>query len=319
MMVSTIQARRLWVLMVAAATMTFRPGTTPSAELPAHDSTSQGSSKSPNQPMDTVTIEAARERQLKHQISDYLSGALVTYSYDSLERWDSPICPAVGGLPKERGEFILARLSQIARDAHAPLAGEHCSPNLVVAVTDDPDRLVAKWTKHYWTRFNTCNGMGYLNDFLHSKQVVRVYYNARFSSGGSERDISALEIIGANLGTFHNNPCTGGGVAGTRLSWGAVQELRSVIIVVDSRRTTSLNMGQLADYVAMVGLAQIRTEGDTGTAPTILRLFGKADPPPEGLSPWDQSFLHGLYTTRQGSVMQVSTIKTAMFEQMAGH
>jgi len=69
----------------------------------------------------------------------------------------------------------------------------------------------------------------------------------------------------------------------------------------------------------MVGLAQIRTEGDTGTAPTILRLFGKADPPPEGLSPWDQSFLHGLYTTRQGSVMQVSTIKTAMFEQMAGH
>lgn len=315
-MISTVPVRRFLVLIAAAAiALLFRPDGARSAEPSAQDPNTPGASESSNQQLDTVTIEAERERQLKHQISDYVSGAVVTYSQDSLERWNSPVCPAVGGLPKEQGEFILARLSQIAREAHAPLAGEHCNPNLVVVVTDDPDALVAKWSKRYLGRLNTCNGLGYLNEFLHSKQVVRVYYNAGFSVDGPHTDISALELI-ANFGSFHNS-CASGGVAGTRLSWGAVQDLRSVIIVVDSRRTTSLNIGQVADYVAMVGLAQIRPDGNTGSAPTILSLFGQANPLPTGLSPWDQSFLQGLYTTRQSSVMQTSSIETNMFRQIA--
>jgi hypothetical protein len=163
--------------------------------------------------------------------------------------------------------------------------------------------------------FNTCNGMGYVKEFLHSRQPVRVYYNAKFSSGGVDRDTSALEVAGLRLDVPLSG-CTATGSAGTRLSFGAVQDLTSVIVVVDSKYTTNLNMGQLADYVAMVGLAQIRSDADTGTAPTILSLFRETDPRPQGLSLWDQSFLQSLYTTSQSSVLEVTMIKRNMFEQI---
>lgn len=51
-----------------------------------------------------------------------------------------------------------------------------------------------------------------------------------------------------------------------------------MIIVVDSNRMQGVNAGQLADYVAMVGLAEIRVDADTGPVPTILQLF-RAPPP----------------------------------------
>jgi hypothetical protein len=268
--------------------------------------------------METVTVEAKRRRELQRQISKFVSSFDVTYLNDSLQRWDSPICPLVAGLPSERAEFILARFSEIARDSHAPLGPEHCRPNLYVVVTGNPDLLVERWTKRDRGMFNTCNGYGYVREFQHSRQPVRAFYNATLiSSDGAHRDPAALDVAGMRL-DFSLPACVSAGVAGSRLSYGAVQALSAVVIVVDGIRIAHLNMGQLADYVSMVGLAQIRLDGNTGTAPTILGLFRESDSPPQGLSLWDRSFLEGLYSTDQSSVLQVSRIKAHMFEQITG-
>jgi hypothetical protein len=268
--------------------------------------------------MDAVTVEAKRERELKREISHFVSSFDVTYLNAPLERWNSPICPLVAGLSSERGEFILARLSQIARDSHAPLAAEHCQPNLYVVVTGDPDLLVEKWTKRDRRMFDSCNGFGYVREFLHSRQPIRVFYNATLrSSDGAHRDPAALEVAGLTL-DFSLNSCVSAGVAGSRLIYGAVRALSAVVIVVDGTRIARLNMGQLADYVSMVGFAQIRLDANTGNAPTILGLFHEPDSPPQGLSLWDRSFLESLYTTDQSSVLQVNAIKARMFEKIAG-
>jgi len=47
----------------------------------------------------------------------------------------------VAGLPRDKGEFVLARLSQVASDAGIPLAPEKCAPNFLVVVTPDPDEM----------------------------------------------------------------------------------------------------------------------------------------------------------------------------------
>jgi hypothetical protein len=262
---------------------------------------------------ETVTIQTNREREVRRQIDTVVSSAVITYMNDSLERWDTPICPLVAGLPKERGEFILGRVSEIARDAHAPLGPENCRPNLYVVVTDNPDDLLQKWFDRDANLFSTCNGMGYVKQFLRSRQPVRVYYNARFSSdSGSPIELQSLHL------ELSGDGCRFSGGVDTRLRYGSVQELTSVIIVVDSRRTANVNMGQLADYIAMVGLAQIRLDKETGTAPTILRLFRQVDPQLPGLSPWDQAFLRSLYFTDQASTLQVNMIKRHMFEQIVG-
>lgn len=304
-MISTIHAWRLLTFMAAVT----------SVALPLHLDCARAAEVSAP---DTVIIQARKEKELKRQISKFLSGSVFTYLNDSLERWDTPICPLAAGLSKERGEFILERVSQIARDAHAPLGPEHCKPNLYVVVTDTPDLLLEKWTRRDRRMFNDCNGMGYIKEFLHSRNPVRAYYNATFTSGGVDGDASAaLESQGVHF-DFPSNGCMATGHAGSRLTFGAVQKLTSVIIVVDSRQTTHLNMGQLADYVAMVGLAQIRVDADPGTAPTILGLFRETHPQLQGLSQWDEAFLQSLYTTSQSSALEVPIIKRRMFEQIAG-
>jgi hypothetical protein len=156
---------------------------------------------------------------------------------------------------------------------------------------------------------------------VNSRRPVRAYYNGKFlSSDGAELqqiNSSVLSFYTLNI-DFHFGPCvSGGGVAlGTRLRYGAVQGLQSVIILVDGKRANQLNIGQLADYITLVGFAQIRPDANTGTAPTILTVFNGEDPQPQGLSPWDESFLRGLYATKQSSVIQASLIKASMFDQL---
>jgi hypothetical protein len=79
-----------------------------------------------------------------------------------------------------------------------------------------------------------------------------------------------------------------------------------------------LNLGQLADYIAMLGLAEIRLDGDFDGISTILRLFERSgDPPPQSLTQWDQAFLYSLYDTQQASMQQPSMIRTSMVDRMA--
>jgi hypothetical protein len=285
-------------------------------EPPSQDATIPGPSRETPSTLDTVTVQARRDREIKRQITKFVSGGVVTYRNDSLERWNQPICPLVAGVPSEQAEFIRARVSEVARDSHAPLGAEHCKPNLFVAITNDPDLLIEKWNKRSGGLFSTCNGLGSVKKFLHSRQPVRVFYNAKFTSAGGPDAGAGVAAFVLNFTSIGD--CLGAPPVGTMLHHGEVQALTSVIIVVDGGQTTKINMGQLADYIAMMGLAQIRVQADTGTAPSILHLFQGSDPQPLGLSPWDEAFLHGLYTTDQSSVLEVPIIEDRMFKQIVG-
>src|ERR1700733_8755142 len=67
--------------------------------------------------LDSITVEAARHRELlEQQIKTFVS-RVASKPYDApLARWQSvvPICPLVAGLAKDDGEYILTRISQIA-------------------------------------------------------------------------------------------------------------------------------------------------------------------------------------------------------------
>ena len=64
---------------------------------------------------------------------------------ESLRRWNHPMCPLVAGLPQAQGEFMLARISEVARRAAVPLGDEHCHPNLYIVATPDPEELLKSW------------------------------------------------------------------------------------------------------------------------------------------------------------------------------
>jgi len=184
----------------------------------------------------SVTVEAQRQReQLKHDVDGFVATAIVQSHYgESLERWThEPVCPLVSGLKKERGEFVLARLSEIARAAGAPLGAENCKPNFFVIVS----------------------------------QVTR--------------------------------------------------DILSAIVVVDPTKILDLNFGQLTDYIAMIGLAEVDLDKDLGDAPTILSLFrNPAGSRPLEMTPWDRALLHALYNTSHKDKMQLSEMQTAALNEI---
>ena len=287
---------------------------TPADSSPAAGRRTPPPSKGSASGLDPITVEAQRQREaVKHEVTRFIASVTEPAHDESLATWQLPVCPLVAGLPHDMGEFVLRRISQTALNAHAPLAPEKCHPNFYVIVTPAPGELLRKWRARYPRTFNEDRGVGGIKRFLDSPLPIRIWYNVDDGCPGT-----LTYDIAVNSGGGHGFPfptCSHTGKLGSRLTWANVRVLSSVILVADSERIKSLDMGQFADYVTMVGLAQIRLDKDPGPAPTILRVFGDAEESRlQGLSRWDIAFLKALYTTYPDNVVQISQMETRMLE-----
>jgi hypothetical protein len=277
----------------------------PAAPQTPHAATAAGKTE-----LETVTITAAQRKQLERQISKFVSSITLPARDESLARWQEPICPLVAGMSREGGEFTLARLSQAARDAGAPLGSEKCDPNFLIVLTPEPEELLKKWWRRHPGSFNDERGIAGIKHFVHTSRPVRIWYNA------TSRCPGAPTTFVMQGGTMYPG-CVDGGL-GSKLSWETVRKIISVIVVVDTKLVKDLNAGQLADYISMIGMAQIRENPKLGDVPTILRLFEPSGAArPAGLSRWDQEFLKSLYATDTTKVMQIAEIKFHMDAALA--
>jgi hypothetical protein len=271
----------------------------------------------PGQRLETITVEAARHREVvERQVRSFVTQIAIKPYDSSLARWQTvvPICPLVAGLPREDGEFILARVSKIAAAAGAPLAPEHCKPNLYIVFSADPDALLKAWNKRDVRMFGDESDQGgaKIRKFLNSNSPIRVWYNAELYS---EEGVP----LGNTDGCQSAMACrTNLRATATRISFNETRDLTSALIMVDGPRARGINFAQLASYIAMLGLAEIRAEADVADAPSILHLFSRSEADrPSALSAWDEAFLKALYHTEQADRQQLAEIKTAMVKQIA--
>ncbi len=259
--------------------------------------------------LDTVTVTGRkRERIFQERISTFVSSVTVRSRTESLARWQVPICPYVTGAAQDQNAYIRQHVSQVAKDAGARLALPDCAANLIVVLTQDPDQLLRDWWDRDHGMFNTDRGVAGVERFIRSGEAIRAWYNACNVSPDWVKSNANQRMP----------PCSTGEL-GSRLTWESVRAIYSVIVVVDLARIENLNVGQVADYVAVIGLAQIRRDAELGKLPTILRLFTEAGTArPRGLSSWDKSFLRSLYGTASDNVMQFSQIKSGMGLDLGG-
>lgn len=259
--------------------------------------------------LDTVTVTGRkREKIFQDRINTFVSSVTLRSRTESLARWQVPVCPYVTGAAPDQNAYIRQHLAQVAKDAGARLAQPDCAANLVVVLTEDPDRLLHDWWALDHGMFNTDRGVRGVERFIRAEEAIRAWYNACNVAPGWAKSNANQRIPPCNTGEL-----------GSRLSWDSVRAIYSVIVVVDLARIERLNVGQVADYVAMIGLAQIRRDADLGKLPTILRLFTEAGSArPRGLSSWDKSFLRSLYGTESANFMQFSQIKSGMGLDLGG-
>ncbi|MGA7539433.1 MAG: hypothetical protein WBW93_11790 [Steroidobacteraceae bacterium] len=271
--------------------------------------------------LSNVTIDSARQQQaLRRQVNQFVVSVVAQPGNESLVRWNEPVCPLVAGLPRDFGEFILARISQAARAAGAPLAGRSCRANLFVIATGHPDLVLKKWLARD-PQIETRHGIERMRSFLESSRTVRVWYNTVPSCGGvvANGSVAAAELsatMGASNPSGSLGPSFCQNTMDTQLSYGDVRSIYSAIVIVDAQKLRRVTIGQLADYVSLVGLVNVRPDTDGEGAPTILRLF--RDPsPPQALTGWDRALLYSLYNTNQSGKLQLTDMESVMAARIA--
>jgi hypothetical protein len=270
----------------------------------------------------TVTIESAREREsVRRRVDGFVTSVVARQGSESIVRWNQPVCPLVAGLPRDFGEFMLARISQAARAAGAPLAGSSCRANLFVIATVHPDVALKKWLARD-PEMDTREGVERVRSFLRSTRPVRVWYNTVHSceDGAVSNGAAAAAGLNATMGGSKSGGTLGPSYCqdtmDTQLSYGDVRSINSAIVVIDTGTLKRVTIGQLADYVSLVGLVNVRPDSDGEGAPTILRLF--RDPsPPAGLTSWDQALLYSLYNTNQAGKLQLIDMESVMIGRIA--
>lgn len=268
----------------------------------------------------TVTIQARQE--LERQAHRFVTSVIAQPRGASLERWNEPICPLVAGLPRMLDEYIEGHIAEIAGAANAPVAGKPCRANFFVIATYQPDLFLQKLREKAPWVYDTRNGAGGVERFMHSRRPVRVWLNSNLHcrvngiSGGKSADLMILSETGGGgrqVDTTSPYYCSGGD---SRLRYASVNAIFSAFIVVDMQRMKRISTRELADYAAMIGLADVRQDADTGGVPTILGLFRQPEDPPQGLTAWDQALLHSLYNTTQSSVLQVSEMQGSVVARL---
>jgi hypothetical protein len=226
-----------------------------------------------------VIVSARREAEqarLAARIAAFVNGVTAFSPGDGapgLAQWHAPVCPLVSGLPREKGELILAHISDIARAANVPLAGEHCRPNLYVYMTSRPKELLQGMEKRDFAFTFGVDALPLVvENFIGTPRTVRVWYHIN-------REDDAAVTGNVFRGPLH-------------------YVFARIFVIVDQRRLGAASLGQVADYIGLVALAQVKQGARLDGAPTILSLFDRAQPAaPGSMSDWDRAYLKSLYET----------------------
>jgi hypothetical protein len=218
------------------------------------------------------------------------------------------VCPYVTGLAPEQNSFIAARIIQIAKAAKQLEPEKRCDPNIIVIVARNDLTLRQQIGQHAQTLLSPLSRWpvdklqlwAFIKDdglpahaFYASSTVSYFGGGTPLDEGnisGSLSDISgALTAFGAPV-VAH--------APGSRLVPPVDDAFNRVVVVLDGRQLDGLTSGQIAAYVSMITLAEVRVEAAPRDVDTIVNLFAvrKAGrTPPEDLTFWDRAYLGALY------------------------
>lgn len=267
-----------------------------------------------------VTIEARRTR-LEPRVFAFVRR--ITGSQDEpagLARWVEPVCPLVSGpglAPKE-GEFIRGRITALARQAGVPLADDKCQrANLYVLLTDRPAELLQGMNKRNRSFTFADASSSLIDGFIATPRAVRVWYHITMKTP-EDLPLRGMSFPNDTKDTrvlFHG---VNGWSLDSHLAFNVILDMYRVFVIVDQGRLQGVSRAQLADYVAMVSLAQLKADPSLADAPSILTLF-EGDPrnASGGASDWDEAFLKALYVTEQKSMLQRTLIAREMVREIA--
>jgi len=274
--------------------------------------------------VESVTVTAAREAAISKFIE---TRAATTRMTGKLARWKVPVCPVVYGIPANYAGFIAQHIRDVAAQVGAPVdADKNCRGNIQIVFTTAPQALLDN------IRLKNSNFLGYHDNGRQAEAMTQLRRPVHAFHATATTDLrgnvqtDTRKTTGITIELPGLPPPTTGGqigalpttnqmitmtlpgasamsVSGTRfLGDGLSSEFQHVVMVVDTLKVATLEMGSLSDNLAMLALSQ-PSEADTcQDLPSISNLMitpacGPATLTAE-MSVYDRAYLRGLYRSQ---------------------
>ncbi len=243
-------------------------------------------------PVETVTSEALAARD--DSVARQVVGSLLAQS-QSMEgqfaKWKQPICPHVYGFTPVAAWLVEHRIKEVAQQVGAPVdRSDPCVPNIGIIVTPDPQKSFD----------SLASRAPYL--MISSTRRTKVEYPVETWYAGLLRDYNgkpSLDQSWEDAG-LDGPPYVPAQLS--RLSTGQTAEMGAATVLVNATAVTGMQLGTLADYIALQTLSQSQMKGRCQPVPSIANLMIDGCDPAnhvDHLSDIDLALLTGLYAAAE--------------------
>lgn len=243
------------------------------------------------------------EADLRIYIQDFLEEVTAPVRTRGYARWHRAVCVGVHNLENARAQYVVDRISKLAIDVGLEPGEPGCAPQVNILFTTDAKEMASQMVETQPRVFRPAGGFAgadlglrALDDFVQSDKAVRWWHVSL--PVDARTGAPAIELPEARLcGQAFCPPQVS--VAGpSRIHEGTRDDLQYVIIIVDATKLTGTTWQQLADYLAVVSLAQIDPQADPSAFDSILNLFTNPSAY-SGLTDWDRTYVQALYALDQ--------------------
>lgn len=239
-----------------------------------------------------IIVTGAVER--KERIQSFVGALTPAPAGGQLARFETPICPAVLGMPEARKVAVEKRIRTVAAAIGMDVAdAAKCTPNLLVLVTRDKADFMKALRKDHRDFFSG----------LTPTQIGRIQKQPGSAAAWQVElllDSDGRPILRDEDGAM-NAPTNAASVTSpSRLRTAQRPSIMAAAVVVEADALHGLSTTQLADYAAMRSFARADPARLAADAPdTILRVIdapaGSAQP--VTLTEWDFAFLKALQSS----------------------
>jgi Secretin and TonB N terminus short domain len=320
-----------------AAASTIRSGNAgATATLAAAKPAQPDSNGDGNSPADLpdVTVTAPRPPSDQELAGDSLYQFIVhhaTTPYSasvavrgSLTRWrggrSQTICPQTVGLEPAYNDYVSARLRALAANVGAPVQPDsNCKENVQIVFTTEPDKLMQDVYKRASSSLRTKYPDQPKKMLERSgTHAIQGWY---ITAGGGGRILNADVGLLNRLDFLPLWPLViQTGLHGAGCCYSGIV---SVILVVDTTKTSGYSIASIADYMAVLALTFVQGPDHCDPLPSILDLMSSscgARERPSAVTAGDLAFLKALYyqNTGLGPTLSRDEIQTNMTKQFKG-
>jgi hypothetical protein len=242
---------------------------------------------------ETVVVTATRKlapEVLESRASQFVDSRARLTQIEQVARWRDPICPTAEGLPPAFNTFISDRVRAIAAKAGAP-AEKSCKPNVEIMFTADPQKMANEVADHSPWLFGTHLSSSARHLATVSHPIQAWYVTATREQSGRQTTDTPFDPAGVT-GTNRK-------VFGSRLGEDKSSVFENVLVVADSAKLAGHDVGTVADYLAVLALAQIDQAAGCAALPSVADTFSACtgQTAVDSITDADMEYLKALYAT----------------------